>query len=146
MPDSTPKQSSVAETALVSAKEREERKALRRKKREGKLTDLVFDIQESAAKDVNLRRYVFLEDDELRAKGLTRQQIAKVRAWQEPKKSAPYALEASTQILVNKLRGEAEQGKVTINVRNIENIGISLPEKKPETAKPVVIDIVPETK
>ena len=147
MPD--PKTPPMAETALApkrvwslaESEERTKRKELRLRKREAHLRGLVQEITIASVEDVKLKEYVGLTVEELRARGLTDQQIYKVEQWSQPKKAIAFALEASNQHVTAILRRESERPSVKINV---ENATIVLPEKKDETMAPVVIDVNPE--
>ena len=129
----------LAKPSIEELREREERRALKRQKRQGKLDDFLLDVKYGAVADVRLRQFVGLSDPELRRKGLTDQEIYKVHQWELPKKSVAYSLEASAQFTTSMLRREGEKAGVTINVENMQVL--QLPEKKPETVEPVVIDI-----
>jgi len=127
--------------SLAEAEERTKRKELRLRKREAHLKTLVTEITMASVEDVKLKEYVGLTVEELRARGLTDQQIYKVEQWSQPKKAIAFALEASNQHVTAILRRESERPSVKINV---ENATIVLPEKKDETMAPVVIDVNPE--
>lgn len=116
-----------------------ERKALRRKKRDEWLALKVQRVTASSLADVDLKRHAFKDDEELKAAGLDKQQIAKVRQWELPKKSIAYALEASNQHVTAMLRAKQEQANVKINVENMQVV--QLPPKQAETATPVVIEV-----
>ena len=124
--------------ALVVA-DKAERKALRRKKRDAWLESKVQQVVVSSLSDVDLKRHAFKSDEELTAAGLDKQQIAKVRQWELPKKSIAFALEASNQHVTAMLRAKQEQASVKINVENM-NV-VQLPPKQAETATPVVIEV-----
>ena len=123
--------------ALVADKA--ERKALRRKKRDAWLESKVQQVVVSSLSDVDLKRHAFKSHKELTALGLDKQQIAKVRQWELPKKSIAFALEASNQHVTAMLRAKQEQASVKINVENM-NV-VQLPPKQAETATPVVIEV-----
>lgn len=146
----------MAETALVPRTPEEEarllevqrlktqRKELRMSARAAELKERVDLVMLTAARQVHLKRYVFLPDDELRAKHkLTPQQIAVVRQWENPKKSTAFAIESSAKLIEAKTRAEGDRPSVKINV---ENATIVLPEKKDETMTPVVIEVVSDDK
>src|SRR6478609_4577971 len=89
--------------ALVTV-DKAERKAIRRKKRDAWLETKVQQVVVSSLSDVDLKRFVFKVDEELKALGLNYQQICKVREWEKPKKSIAFALEASNQHVTAMLR------------------------------------------
>jgi hypothetical protein len=127
--------------SLAEAEERTKRKELRLRKREAHLKNLVQEITIASVEDVKLKEYVGLSVEQLRAKGLTDQQIYKVEQWSQPKKAIAFALEASNQHVTAILRREGEKPSVKINV---ENATIFLPEKREETVAPVFIDVNPD--
>lgn len=77
-----------------------ERKELRRAERAAEFKTFVDKVKLTAARQVYLKRYVFLPDEELRAKyKLTDQQIAIVRQWEQPKRNAAFTVESSSKLI-----------------------------------------------
>src|SRR5688572_30713222 len=70
------------------ARLKKERKELRKAAHQAELDGVVQRVLVTAGKQVALKRYVFMEDAELVARGLTKQEIAIVSQWQEPKRNA----------------------------------------------------------
>lgn len=121
--------------ALLS---RDERKELRREERKQKLEYMRQEMIFEAAKDVRLKKYRYLSDEELKSKHfLTPAQIARVREWEKPKKEVGYGVEGSQRLLEVLLRADGE--KKTLQV-NVENLSIQLPEKQPDAIEAVVIE------
>jgi len=145
----------LAETALVTRTVEEEkallekqrlkkeRKELRKAERLAELTELVSKVKVDAARIVNLRRFMFKEDDELIAAGLTRQQMRIVRQFEEPKKATAFGVESAAKLIEAETRAQADSKKPTLN---IQNAVIQLPVKQAETAQPVIIEVVPGDK
>ena len=117
---------------------KEERKALRRKRREAELQGLVTDMVLESARDVALRRWMFTTDEEMVAAGLTTQQMRKVRQWEESKKKIAFGLEASNLHVMAHMKRQQEKAGITINV---ESASISLPEKQPDEQPPIYVDV-----
>lgn len=92
----------------------------------------------AATKTVSLRKYAFLGDDALKAKGLTEQQIGIVRAYERPKSEVPFAVESADAHVREALKGDADKGGITLNV---ENMTLNLPEKREPERRAVVIDV-----
>lgn len=141
----------MAETALAlrsleeeraineRAKLKKERKELRRAARAAELDGVIQRVLITAGKQVDLKRFVFKTDEELRALKLSDQQIAIVRQWEQPKRNAAFAVESSSKLMESRLRAQAEKQGTTINVDNMTVV--HLPEKRAETVAPVVIDV-----
>lgn len=97
-----------------------------------------------AAKDVSLKSYAFLTDEELdqatyNGKPLTSRQKRVAREWEKSKKEAAMALHASHDLVVNAMRAQQVQPGVTVNV---ERAIIRVPDTKPDDAEdPIVIDV-----
>lgn len=91
-----------------------------------------------AAKVVELRKYAFLDDASLCAKGLTEQQIRIVRAYEAPRSEAPFAIESADAQVRESTKREAADGGITLNV---ENMTLNLPEKREPERRAVVIDV-----
>lgn len=122
-----------------------ERKGLRRTERAAIFSAYVDRVKLTAAKQVYLKRYIFLTDEELTEKHkLTKQQIAVVRQWEQPKRNAAFSVESSSKLIEAETRGQADKKSVTLNVENM-NV-VQLPEKQEETIPPVYIDVSPEDK
>ena len=123
---------------------RTERKELRKQERAATFKAFVDKVKETAARQVYLKRYVFIPDEQLRSKyKLTDQQIAIVRQWEQPKRNAAFTVESSSKLIEAETRANADKPSVKINV---ENAVIQLPEKREETITPVYIDVAPESK
>ncbi len=96
------------------------------------------------AKDVAMRQYAFLTDDELEVatyngKPLTKRQKRLAREWEKNKRDAALALSASNDIVVNAMRAQQVQPGVTVNV---ERAIIRVPDTKPDADEdPIVIDV-----
>lgn len=97
-----------------------------------------------AAKDVALKDYSFLTDEELEkatynGKPLTARQKRVAREWEKSKKEAAMALHASHDLVVNAMRAQQVQPGVTVNV---ERAVIRVPDTKPDADEdPIVIDV-----
>lgn len=139
----------AAETALTTVEdeqrllEREKLKSERKKLRlAGRIDFLkgeIAKIKANAAKRVRLQDYVFLPDEELTAKGLTAQQIAIVRQWEQPKRNAAYACESSSKLIEAETRAAADKKPAGINV---ETLIVKLPEKGgSDLPAPIYIDV-----
>lgn len=144
----------VAETALVRTVEEEreltekarlksERKELRKAAHLAELTTLVSRVKLDAARVVNLRRFMFEDESVLDAAGLTAQQKKIVRQFEEPKKTTAFGVESAAKLIETEARAVADKSRVQLN---IENAVIQLPEKKDDTVKPIIIDVVPGEK
>lgn len=135
----------VEEEKALLEKQRlkKERKELRKAERLAELTELVSKVKVDAARIVNLRRFMFKEDDELIKAGLTKQQIRIVRQFEEPKKATAFGVESAAKLIEAETRAQADSKKPTLN---IQNAVIQLPVKQAETATPVVIEVVPGDK
>lgn len=94
-----------------------------------------------ATKKTRLREHAFKSDEELTALGLKPHQKAIVRQWEQAKRNAAFAIESSSRQIEAHLRGQAEKQTVKINV---ENATIQIPEKRPETTAPVIIEVIPD--
>jgi hypothetical protein len=134
----------MAETkALVPSVERalakKEAHEARLAARKAKLATLVEDIKLNAAKVTALRKHAFKPDEELARLGLSTQEIALVRQWEEPKKTVAFAVESSAKLVEAQVKGqEAAKG----NTFNVENLTIKLPQKGTEVLpEPVVIEV-----
>lgn len=115
-----------------------DKKALRRKRRSEFINDLKAKVEYSSLKDVALRQYIYLTDEQLKANGLSDAQIRKVRSWEEPEKRAAFALSASARFVTSMLRRDTEKGKTGINV---EKLIIKLPERgASELPEPITIE------
>lgn len=114
-----------------------ERKELRRAERAAIFKTAIDRVKLTAAKQVDLKRFVFLEEQELLNKGLTRQQIAIVRQWEQPKRNAAFTVESSSKLIEAETRAQGETKKTTINVQNM----VVLPEKKADTTAPLIIEV-----
>jgi hypothetical protein len=125
------------------ARLKKERQIARRQRHQEECNALVASIKLDAARITNLRKYMFREDAELTAAGLTKQQQRIVRQFEEPKKSTAFGVESAAKLIEAETRGQAEKSSVKINV---ENATIVLPEKKDETAAPVYIDVTADDK
>lgn len=124
---------------LEREKLRAERKKLRLAGRIDWLKDKVAGIKVKAAKRVALQDYIFLSDEECRAKGLTEQQIRIVRGWEEAKRNAPYALESSSKLLEADTRAQQDRKQ---NVVNVETLVVRLPPKgNDDLPEPIVVDV-----
>src|SRR5688500_15859754 len=124
---------------IAEAAARAERKALRLKRRQTELHDIVASVKLDAARVVALRKHAFKSDEELAVLKLTEQEIALVRQWQEPKKAVAFAVESSAKLVEQEVRGQAEKQAVKINV---ENAKIILPAKSSDALPaPVIIDV-----
>lgn len=119
-----------------------ERKELRRAERAAIFKTAIDRVKLTAARQVDLKRYVFLDDEELAGKGLTKQQIAIVRQWEQPKRNAAFTVESSSKLIEAETRAQGETKKTTINVQNM----VVLPEKKADTTAPLIIDVEPDQK
>ena len=120
------------------ARLKKERKDLRRAAHQAELDSLVARIKADAAKITNLRRYMFKDDEELVAAGLTAQQRRIVRQFEEPKKSTAFGVESAAKLVEVDARGKAEAKRVELNV---ENMTIQLPEKRRDEVEPVIIEV-----
>jgi len=87
---------------------------------------------------VDLEQHAFKGDDELAAAKLTTRQRRIARAFEEPKKSVPYAIEVAARRVEALIKGQAEKTKTTVNVQNMT---IQLPEKAKDAIEAVVIDV-----
>lgn len=157
MPEHKPTQSpsTVVDTALEVSEqkrllERDRLKAERKKairlRRDEEIKHRLSGVLLDAAKKVGLRQHAFKSDEELAAIGLKENEKKLVRQWEEAKRNAAYALESSSKQIEAHLRTQAEKPGVKLNIGNVEQVVLQLPEKKDETLVPVVIDIVPEGK
>lgn len=154
MPDS-PDKKTVAETALVADDvaeqkrllERDRIKAERKKairlRRDEEIKHRLSSVLLDAAKKVNLRQHAFKSDEELVKLGLKEHEKRLVRQWEEAKRNAAYALESSSKQIEAHLRTQSEKQSVKLNIGNVETVVLQLPEKKEETAKPVIIEVNP---
>lgn len=122
---------------------KKERAVARREERAALFKTFIDRVKLTAAKQVYLKRFVFLSDEELRKHKLTDQQIAVVRQWEQPKRNAAFTVESSSKLIEAETRAQGESKKPTLN---IQNAVIQLPEKREETATPIVIEVVPESK
>lgn len=150
----------VAETALTTIGEelevkrrrlelervKAERKKAIRLRRDETIKHKLSGVLLDAARKVELRQHAFKSDEELAALKLKPNEIALVRQWEEAKRNAAYALESSSKQIEAHLRGQAEKQVTKLNIGNVEQVVLRLPEKEDETAKPVVIEITPESK
>lgn len=116
-----------------------ERKELRRAERAAIFKTAIDRVKLTAAKQVDLKRFVFLSDEVLKAPPhkLTEQQIAIVRQWEQPKRNAAFTVESSSKLIEAETRAQGETKKTTINVQNM----VVLPEKKADTTAPVIIEV-----
>jgi hypothetical protein len=146
----------VAETALKPiptleeeaamterARLKKERIARRREARMDELKTFIASIKFDAAKITNLRRHMFKDDEELTKLGLTKQQKAIVRQFEEPKKATAFGVESAAKLVESEVRAAADKQKFQINVQNAT---IALPEKQDETVPPVYIDVQADDK
>lgn len=124
-----------------SALTKAERKELRKEKRQNAMAQILERVLRKDLKAVRLRQFMFLTDDELSAGMFTAQQKRMIRAWEEPKKTAPAGLMASHEMVMALLRREEPQKQLTVNVQNMAVI--RLPEKAEDDSEPVVIDVEP---
>lgn len=126
----------MGERALLPPAERKLFRQNRRKERLAHMADKIFF---RAAKDIELKQYMYKTDEELRAAPacLTPTQIRRVREWENPKKQVAYGIESSQNIFTTLMKAEQQKGTVQINV---ENMSIQLPEKAPETIEAIVIE------
>jgi hypothetical protein len=98
----------------------------------------------NAAKDVAMKRFAFLTDEELatstyRGAPLTDRQKRVAREWEKSKKEAAMALHSSDNMVVNALRAQQAQPGISINV---ERAVIRVPDTKPDDAEdPIYIDV-----
>lgn len=128
----------ITERARLKA----ERKVLTRQRRDAELKTLVNNVKLDSARIVDLRRHMFKTDEELTAAGLTNQQKAIVRQFEEPKKATAFGVESAAKLIEAETRAQAEKAKVRINVENM-NI-VQLPPKQAETMQAVVIEVEAE--
>jgi hypothetical protein len=128
----------VAETSLREAKLRAERKELRKKKRATKLDNFLIDVKMHAAKVVDLKRHAFKTEAELDEAKLRPHEKALVRQWEQPKRLAAFAVEASARLIDSEVRARGETKKIGINV---ENAVIQLPPKAAPAMEPIVIEV-----
>lgn len=139
----------VIETALRTLKEereinerkrlKAERKSLIRLRRDAELKALVSSVKLDSARIVYLRRHMFKDEEALDALGLTAQQKRIVRQFEEPKKGTAFGVESAAKLMEAIERGQADKAPSRINVENMTVV--QLPEKRPETMAPVVIDV-----
>lgn len=150
MPEQPPKPTSTMSELVVRTLEEEreinerkrlkaERKSLIRQRRAAELKTLVDSVKLDAARVVNLRRLMFESDEALDAAGLTAQQKRIVRQFEEPKKATAFGVESAAKLIEAETRAQAEKSPSRINVENMTVV--QLPEKRPETMAPVVIDV-----
>lgn len=132
----------VEESARLLEKQRleTERKGLRKAERMAELAQLVADVKLEAARITDLRRHMFKEDAELRDAGLTKQQIAIVRQFEEPKKATAFGVESAAKLIEAETRASTDKPSVVLNVENM----VVLPEKAEEQVAPIYIDVSPE--
>lgn len=143
MPETALATRSVEEEARLLEKQRlrTERGQLRRQERADEFKGLVDKVKATAARQVALKRYVFLSDEDLLTKyKLNAQQIAIVRQWEQPKRNAAFAVESSSKLIEAETRASADKPSVVLNVGNM----VVLPEKREETVPAVYIDVSPD--
>lgn len=126
---------------LDKQRDRSERASLRRQERADEFKGLVDKVKTTAARQVALKRYVFLPDEDLLTKHkLTPQQIAIVRQWEQPKRNAAFTVESSSKLIEAETRAQGETKKGGINVENLTII--KLPEKGVSSLPPpVYVDV-----
>jgi hypothetical protein len=119
--------------------ERKERKEARLAARKAQLATLVEDIKFNAAKVTALRKHAFKPQADLEKLGLSPQEIALVRSWEEPKKTVPFAVESAAKLVEAQVKGqEASKGPQLI----VENMTVRLPQKGAEVLPtPVIIEV-----
>lgn len=125
---------------------RADRKKAIRVRRDEEIRHRLSGVLLDATKKVGLRQHAFKSDEELQALKLKPHEIRLVRQWEEAKRNAAYALESSSKQIEAHLRTTAESKGVQLNIGNVEKVVLQLPEKEAETAKPVIIEVVPESK
>ena len=134
------------EEAAITERKRlkAERRAFVMARRQAELKELIASVKVDAARITNLRKYMFKEDEELDAAGLTRQQKKIVRQFEEPKKATAFGVESAAKLVEAETRAQAEKTGIKINVENMTVV--QLPEKRAETIAPVIIDVEPDGK
>ncbi len=115
-------------------------KTLTRQDRTDRIRDLMDDIIENDIRDVRLKRFMYKNDEELKAAKLSPQQIAKVRAWETRKADAPMGLIAAHERVMARIRKDEANKSIQLNVMNMS---IQLPQKQEDEQEPVVIDVEP---
>lgn len=121
------------------AKLKKERQIARRQRHQEECNTLVASIKLEAARITGLRKYMFKEEEELVAAGLTPQQRKIVRQFEEPKKATAFGVESAAKLIEAETRAQAEKAPTKIHVENM-NV-VQLPEKRAETIAPVVIEV-----
>ena len=156
MSDWLAKRQRMAEQALVARTPEEEaaiterkrlkaeRRAIVAARRQAELKELIASVKVDAARITNLPKYMFKEDEELVAAGLTAQQRRIVRQFEEPKKATAFGVESAAKLIEAETRAQAEKSKVSVHVETM-NV-VQLPPKQSETAKALVIDAEVEVK
>jgi hypothetical protein len=151
MTDWSRKRQTLAEQALVVRTPEEEaaiterkrlkaeRRAIVAARRQSELKELIASVKVDAARITNLRKYMFKEDDELVAAGLTLQQRKIVRQFEEPKKATAFGVESAAKLIEAETRAQAEKSSVKVHVENMHVV--QLPEKAASTVQPVVIEV-----
>ena len=86
---------------------------------------------------IDLANHAFKDDAELEQLGLSERDKRIARAWEQPKRHVPFALESAAKRVESKVRAE-ETKKTEINV---ENMTVLLPEKREDEKAPIYIDV-----
>jgi hypothetical protein len=113
-------------------------------KRPDRLTEIrqrLESIYENDLKDVELAKWMFHSDAELQSAGLTAPQIARVRAWEVPRKEVAAGLAMASSRL-EALARESPKGPTL----NIERAVIQVPAPEIQAkriAEAVIIDVEP---
>lgn len=140
MPQKTPEE--IAALEVISAEHAVRRAKLRREekrvRRDEKIATAVQRWKLKAARTVGLAEHAFKADDHPDVAKLKPHEKALVRGWEQPKRLAPFALEASARLIDSEVRAKGEAKRISINA---ENMIIQLPEKKAEEMEPVVITV-----
>ncbi len=126
------------------ARIKKERRAIVAARRQEELKALIASCKVDAARITNLRRYMFKDEEELDAAGLTKQQKKIVRQFEEPKKATAFGVESAAKLIEAETRAQAEKSKVSVHVETM-NV-VQLPPKQSETAQALVIDAEVEVK
>ena len=136
----------LEEEAAITERARlkKERRTLIMARRQAELKELIASVKVDAARITNLRKYMFKEEEELDAAGLTKQQKKIVRQFEEPKKGTAFGVESAAKLIEAETRAQAEKSPTKINVENMTVV--QLPEKRAEAIAPVIIDVEPDGK